>query len=789
MAATTSPIAGPSSLANFSALSRISCYNFRSISPSFNGNYFTVEGCVVLKWGESGQIQGVRLKDLTPANELQSGPTEIDLYFEGRWKIACSGIEKNDIVRVSNCSVTKSKADFTEVHPNRLVVDERARFDKNCILVFRKHPQPDAPSSMPVIRHPSQHAYEQVLSVNKNSLDQGVVMQHHIPQGRLPQVMRRVTPSREAPCERHHTYASIGALWNEFIVAGQRPEVRRKVNLYGVVVNARAVSSSRGPDRFSEVVLIDPSSVEHTSNGQPVSLRLFRFHKEPSDSLPFRAVGDIFRAHRVDIAKYIDPKTKMPSLQARSFKFSTFVLWAGEDDSLRPPYASLKECDALDKKPDSGPSHHTITDNDKETIKLLRKWSREYLTQTRSFPGIDARGINDLGVPSPHNIIRTVDDIVDPSFKPSRAQEQFDLVGLYERTAQVDQNSIRFHLTGPQERQFQPRVLVESEATSEDEPGFTSVALSWTLRPPSERSWICIRDPIVVRENSTTKILLRYARHTTTLMWLPKYVPYARYAIHKRPASGQRRARAETIPSPPLLRANGAGQHQNGPEPRPSVVPDPRIVTTHSNKEKNFTPISAIYGIMRKHQGSAAFRVRGRIGGIIEPDDVRLTCRPWCEKCGLYLKAVACPKKGAENGVENGVENGGENDGEGTGSSKQFTCDGCKKTIDSLEHPDVKWAYLVRFVLEGSDAHVLSRAECVIEGKEGDTFFNGVHASNLFSNTNRRRAVAQRLKTLLTRTNEIDCCLMPYTYVSADTRARHLAFKVFGTRMVSEVPA
>lgn len=159
--------------------------------------------------------------------------------------------------------------------------------------------------------------------------------------------------------------------------------VKRKVNVFGVVIDGRAAMRTRGTDLRSEIQLIDESSVQ--PNGDLAKLGVYIFGKHPSDSVPFRSFGDIVRIHRGHVELF-DYGAGEEGVQLRVRDFSTMLMWRYDDDSFSPvagrgPVRS-RSCDPASSDRDDGRSMevvHSVNEEDEIRITELRQWVATYL--------------------------------------------------------------------------------------------------------------------------------------------------------------------------------------------------------------------------------------------------------------------------------------------------------------------------------------------------------------------------------------------------------------------------
>lgn len=735
-------------------------YHIGAISPNLNRKHYAVECMVALIFVDPSQSQRqkaepcrIRLDPLIP-DESQVGPPSIELVLHGRWKTALKAVRRQFLMRVESATVTP--AQHTDVHPHQLELQDPILngevASRVCVYVST------GCEACPAM---------EVSTVSYNQLARGL--------------MPLVPVSPEGPClspveqlDRKYSYVpSIQHLWN----LAEHNQLRSEIqyNIYGVVLEARAPCITKGPDLRSEVVIVDQSSWDGTVDiSDPRSLVLHRFERLPQDAVPFRAVGDIIRAHRVHVTAYHDTRTGNRTLQGAAKFYSTYVLWAREESNFSPIAVSDPVRNSRTKQRPQN-IEHTITQDDERRVAQLREWS------TRFFGSV---------APSVRPFVKTVQSACW-SYLSSTLRQPFDIICYFEGIP-LSSDRMRFFVSdGPDGNSTRIRFLVEGCAVprESDEPvAFDFFAPSWRLRTEGCPAWLLIRDAYVRQgPGSDFVFVLMAGEKTSTLLWLHERNPEVRALslfvnrpgqcsalesrvenslpqIARLPVASEAELCASSslldlISRPPgdtsssrranenVLELLSASKARSGEEV-PGHASDelnksacaneyPRqlsIITANANerterRDFNFVRAKAL----ALGDGAPPFRVLARVRKCSYPKDLSRVYQLWCEQCCEYFPEGALER-----------------------SLRCAKCDGA-----------LCWSCKLQLLLEDERGTFMYAWFC---GAEGNRFFRAVVPSEFARDDIEASTVSLRrcISTLFTPSNWLDCSIKPYVYISRD---------------------
>jgi hypothetical protein len=616
-------------------------------------------------------------------------------------------------------------------------------------------------------------------------------------------VLAPPTPARASP-KAHEYVPSIAHVWDQ-VEANRASVTGQKINVYGVVIEARGPCITRGPDLRSEVVIADMSSPSSSSDvGTFRTLALHRFEALPQDAIPFRAVGDVMRAHRVHVGVYDDHKAGTRMVQAAGKFYSTYVLWAGDSDSP-DPIATVEPVRTGGSA--ARPLHvaHTVDQADLARVTELRAWGAAWLKAS-------------VAVDRPY--MRSLPE-VRKLYAENDLRQPFDLICCFEGQP-AGATGVRFIVSGGVGSSDEHaastvghtmEVLGSDVArTVGDAVPFELFAPSWTLRPDHVPMWLLIRDAYCSMSPTGSGVLvfrLIAAEKTSTMLWLRSEAPEVRLLKQGRRQAGN----APVAPLPPP----GAGVHGMGsgtgtgatlqPRSRPQIImpslsqveshlqhaaqaadkghapnfavsEDQRdlaeaalleaemrirlrhgrpVISTHANEDK---PVTLLAVVRQKtlEQGTSApsFRVKSRICAWKSPTrmDMQDACKPWCPSCSLFVDE----------------------------RPSGFVCEKCAAQFSSVHDARLGWAFDVQLVLEDEQG---TRMDMWVSGQEGSVFFNEATPRNLKSPAGAPSLKALQLyeTALLKPQHVVDCSVKSYTTVDSHGIIS-VACKVFATALL-----
>lgn len=693
-----------------------------TVSLSFNNIVYSVVGRIELDFGvESGdgnkrELDRVRLAPLKAADS-GSLSTTIELHLKGRWRTGCAFLQKRDIVCVYCARVEPSNN--PHIHDAQLVLDDDEAAIGSGLSKSRARDGCGAA----------------LFVLNTDGRATHVVAETHLGQGRMlvpsavadEPVAGEMLESRKR-ARVQYRYHTINELWEEAAKlpasSGKRGVRGGVVNVYGVVVDARAASTTARVDLRSEIVLVDESSV--MENGERRGMMVYRFDRNPRRALPFRALGDVVRCHRLALYRYDDYSGQM-HVQGAAQNHSSFVLWAGDTD---------------DERNMGNASNDALLDVDWRRVKQLRAFSRRFITCMRV---------------SPRPFLRSISEIVGAGPQADFLRAPLDVVATLEQRPCVANEVVRFRLGDG--RNCSAVVDVESVLSdvhlSKCRPHpFAHFAQSYSLGLQSAAMrWMLITDVRVKTVNSSRCVTLSVGKHTSTLLWLPTNC--AQVDAHLNSAVGaalmqpQPRQSVGT-PSASILREATAMRLEEEVASR-SVVQNAlatrwRTLGVHERMHMTVSTVLDVVGAAERND-RRILRLRARVCVWLRPTNLRCTSLPYCAACDEYQFSV----KGSE-------------------------CAGCGSSNG--------WAYAARLLL-GDDS---GTTVCTwLEGDHATKFFAATNASLTPCDLRKNEAAAQHVRcvadSLLKPDTRLDCLVQPYCAVDSNG-VRRVACRILHTAVL-----
>eukprot|EP00171_Calliarthron_tuberculosum_P012192 IDg12192t1 len=400
-------------------------YHLSSVSLSYNNLEYSVVGRIAYDFRADGaaeepELDRVQLKPLIQP-ESQSLSSSIELHFSGRWRAACAFLRKRDVVCVYNARVEPSRD--REIHDVQLVLLDgpaatrgtRAKTSRPPASLFLLHgdgryrratdvvtathlaqgripcerppvaaePPPNPQSPAPTSPAPEPPAQPAPAGRRRSS--------QRLQRSSLRLQERVAKRTRTGPI-RTYTYRTIDSLWQEADSlpppsGGRRSSPGGTFNAYGVVMEACAASVTARTDLRSELVLVDETSMLSTDAiPERRALMVYRFNRDSRCALPFRAVGDIVRCHRLQLNR----------------------------ESEEPIFS-------LTSNNSRGEASHTMTEGDHARVAALRNFSRTYVA----------------GLTATHNsFLHTVSDVLHSPLGSEIFSKKFDIIARH-KPAQV----------------------------------------------------------------------------------------------------------------------------------------------------------------------------------------------------------------------------------------------------------------------------------------------------------------------------------------------------------------
>lgn len=661
--------------------------------------------------------------------------------------------------------------------------------------------------------------------VNTNSLDVGLRIPSPLSIKHFrdtsvpwpPSNPRRGRPSFSATdSARVYDYTPIATLADPHGPIQNDPKA--KFNVIGVVVDCRAPCITKGKHLRSEIVIADESCVQ---GDRLVTLPIFTFEVDPKHAVPYRAIGDIVRVHRIHISQYTDFTNEKLRRSGSARYYSTFLLWDMEGSDYEP----FAKRDPIGQ-PTRG---HTITDGDRERVKELREWATDYMWTKHS---------------TQRKFMYTVPEVLNADSNAQIFLSNFDLVCFLPNGAFVDDSTgaIKMSVSAGCSNGEESRhtVRVESDRVididSQTSYPFVSFCPSWETRPMGKGTWLVIRDVTLRLQGQERVISLHIGKKSSTIIWCsekctdvrkqkwklgaaenetahpPPSVDggnvgtYGYGQTHRTKSAGSAKAqmagigdqgmdaqkapvadnngmRASDSTTPkratPRKRRHPDGDMQDG-SPTSKVLKDAKgsglvkeldesgirtvsvrqVVETISWSEhggRNLSSIGKMVEELKQKRGGGIYRLRVRARVMSCPKDIRFGCKPWCNRCERYLKIDV--KRG------------------------EFECVKCQSSFLGSHDPRTGWAYSIKLIMEDGFG---GRIDCWVEGKEGSSFFTGLAPANLISNTKTEKLLNRYLQAVLCSKNRLDCCVHAYEYEDGNGLYR-VACKMVRTKLKGDV--
>lgn len=733
--------------------SSVQIVHLGAVNRLHNHSTYAVRGKVLFDFrDETGNLRLIRLNSLHLPASPDASATAIDVLLHGRWQSACAAIRKDNLLQIE-CAHVETSQD-PEV---------------NSVQLELKDPIPASElATLPKLSMLSADMCP-ISSLTYGNLSEGMVRSTTALSQPTPSPRNRSARVSIGETSRQYAYTPIAELWARTESSAVMPSRGEKVNFYGVVIDCRAPCTTRGPDLRCEVVVADESSL---LTGELKTMAIYCFERHPSDCIPFRAVGDVIRAHRIHVGRYNDPVTGTSKVQGVGRFYSTFLLWSHEGSDFLP----IASRDPV-RVPTSGHSAsraitHIVTSQDRDKITLLRNWASGYLFRRHR-------------VERPY--LRSVLEVKGAHPSAEFLTKSFDLLCCVEGNAptEISEGNLKLivwdGLFGAEEGG--QRMRVESEHTLEQlehDPSsqFLDFCPSWEGRPREASTWLLIRDITIRTEGSERIGVLTVGRKTSTIVWHPPNSPEVRHMREK-----HRRERNMTPRGIPAISLPGQDSHSRSgltgkvtiaddDISNPNVVkrskqaddsrwePDSTELTVSISKHPNQTAKTSTISGIRKAVSERKFhphRLRARARSCSAPRDLRLLCRPWCNSCKKFMKIDT--------------------------DHHLIECLRCGHKVRRNEDPDMQWAYCVCLILEDTSGR---RLDAWIEGDEGLVFFRGIPPVNLQRNVETRRKLMKVFQGLLSPNCELDCCVVPYEYEDS-FGLYHVACKVFATEITRTV--
>lgn len=742
-------------------------HHLSSVSLSFNNIEYTVVARISFDFRKDSPSGEPELDHvlLTPliAPESQSLASSIELRFRGRWRSACAFLRKRDIICVY-CARVEPSAD-PEIHDAQLVLLDgpaatrgtRVRTSRPPPALFLLHPDARPRRATHVIT--AAHLAEGRLPCG-SSAGAPPPPASPVPPGSPAPPEDPVTPdapapstfarpafvrprgrprkkrARTTPPPRTYAYRTIESLWQEAeslptIDGGRRSSLGGTFNTYGVIIEARAASVTARTDLRSELILVDETSLRSTDAlAQRRTLVAYWFSRDPRRALPFRAVGDIVRCHRLQLGRYTDGSGRV-HVQGAAQSHSAFVLWAPDGEE---PLTCLG--------PSGSHNDAIITEGDRARVEALQAFSRTFVAG--------------MAPPPRSPFLRTVTDVLQAHRGAEMFAIPFDIVARFNPTEEPDgaPDALRFCVRDGREGAVGDATLRVKSVVSGDHLAkcndypFRHFAQSYDLgiaaSKEGDAQWMVITDVLAAMSDDGTRALtMSVGKRTSTVLWLPPSAPQVRSHIT---APVETEPEAQNAPSNAALQEVAALMEAEAAEAREAVRNALntrwRSVGTHKGVH---IPVVSVLSVLRAAERKewTLARVRARVRSWVAPSDIRCVALPYCAACDEYRAA----------------------EGE--------LCASCGDACG--------WGYLARLVLADDNGTWIY---AWVEGEHATTFFGASKQSAVPCNVAKNRSAAAHIKkvsdALLRADTRLDCLVQPYG-VTDDNGVVHFACRVLYT--------
>lgn len=515
-----------------------------AVSLAHNGGQYSVRGRVVFDFrDEQRNLHSFRLHPERPPASPAAAPTAIDVFLAGKWRAGAKLIRKLSLVQI-DCALVRRSAD-------PLI---------NPLSLEMKDPMPSNCHATHAAIHMLDDDCVPVATLLYRELTSGFTVPR-TPSAPTPapwaSTRRTPRPSRASTGStgRGHIYTPIAELWDRTEHSSSRLGRDEKVNVYGVVIDCRAPCTTRGPDLRSEVVVADESSIR--DGVDPSNLKTMAIHcfeKNPGDCIPFRSVGDVIRAHRVNYRRYEDHMMGTSTVQGVGRFYSTFLLWSYEGTDFTP--VAFREPVRVGNQ-----EHVTARDvadmatpQDREKVSTLRSWARNHLFKVQK-------------VHRPY--LRTVLEVSGAHSTADFLSKSFDLICLVEADLpdETDQGVLKFvisdgllDINGRKERLLVESIVSPDHLAKAAQHGFVDFCPSWNSRPRTMPAWLLIRDVKATFRGPDRVMQLSVGKKTSTLIWHPNNSPDVLQAKAKYDRAMGRNVAEEIVGGGLMHESNGGVQ-------------------------------------------------------------------------------------------------------------------------------------------------------------------------------------------------------------------------------------
>lgn len=540
--------------------------------------------------------------------------------------------------------------------------------------------------------------------------------------------------------------------------------VKTRVDVFGVIVDARAPYLTRGTGLRSELCLVDETSIRGDDSK---NLRVYTFEDCAKDALPFRSFGDVVRVRRGVIEVYKDGGGSSNRAQLNLKFFSTVLIWRYDDDSITP-------CLFRDPISKAGSelkeAVHHLSPYDQKRVIELRKWVRTF--------------IHALYKP-PRAYVFTLPEVINRISMMDNLSQSLDIIGQVQHVNEQEKE-LSLQMVDGLGAANRIEITVCSQLSESDlkrtrVEKFSELYIGWRCRPKLP-SWVLLKDVRIDTCGGQTSYKLNFGFFSSTLLFLNESAPLVRSAKEQYSnmcqyiSNGNQEtttdhsvaANATEIPKHLQVRApckpgdactnRGEGHRLQEPKLR-ALNHDVLKVTEIDPSYAHLMPSSIARMIADITSGKeVVHRLYVTVISCTYPRNITNICRPRCRACEMYVRIKS-------NHNEDLLE-----------------CDSCNQVFQLRSDSHLSWTYSMRLLAKDESGRA---AELWIEGEEGKQFFGGINGTYLAADKVGLKRMQKIIDMFLQPRSVIDCCVIGYRYMDENDMLQ-VACKVIGTRIASQ---
>lgn len=754
-------------------MSDVQVLHLATLHEGAYGYLYAVRVRVIFTVREGNRLLRAVVKDIESGPG--SGPTyELDLFIHGRWQCALINVHNGSRLclqcpRVRLCGGTSNSSRLSLHLEDFSTSKTPSKFQAVRVLNDRLEPFHTVTfqtlSSAQTLRAPG--SCLQATGLLKESANSCRKRQRTGADAKpvILQPRANVRPSPRGPTtgvgkKSDHDYKKIA-----HVIDSVDSLMRAPVNVFGVVIDARAACVTRGTGLRSEISIADESCY-NTDEVALKTLQVYTFEDYIMNAIPFRAYGDVVCVRRGLVEQYTDVSTGTSTAQLNIKFYAAVIVWQYDTDSLQPCLSRM----ALNKSKSN--DTFELPPADQSRIHELRTWVRKFIH--RRFR-------------SPRNYIYTVPEILN---RASLADESVQMLDIVAQVCYVSEEGLNLCLRitdglkqpglGEQiitlRSEVDKTVMSRAKATK-----FHDFQRGWGNRP-NLPAWVLLKDVRVITIAGTTLYLLRMDKFSSTILFLDDDAPLVRMvkeqylnvggnnfqesnaAVPLQPCTDVQRVeiRKRIQMKAPHVRSALKLDSMEGcrisTRDRGSLGKD-SVKLTQTEPLYDRIPLSEISDMFSDFNSGKEIvhRLLVSVVACMSPRNIALVIRPICRNCNSYAQITP------------------------EGDLEKFRCDNCAQMFESREDSRLRWTVVVQLLVKDFSGRAV---ELWIEGDEGEKFFGcsgGFTDGNDESGTRRIRSA---LNAVTLPRHVLECCVFAYKYTDKND-VPHVACKVVGTKLLS----